>query len=86
MWTYIFLERDRFTNYDYLNPCSTFNEKAVKILKEIPKTSPFGLQEWRKFFYKWCEFGHQVYQKKKIVKPELSINNDNDSDSVGQIG
>ena len=61
MWTYIFLERKSFTNKDYQDPSNTFNDKAAKVLKEIPSTSALGLQEWRKFFYKWCEFGHQVY-------------------------
>lgn len=57
MWTYVMLEKARFTNRFY-NPVATKD-----IIEQIPLTAPFCLQEWREFHFKWSKQSHcVVYQ------------------------
>ena len=55
MWTYILMERMKFLNI-------YFDASCHEVITEIPKVNHFLLEEWRAYFYKWCEFGHtQVF-------------------------
>ena len=57
MWTYVYLEYERFLNPHY--------ENDNRIIDQIPMTSHFCLSEWRSFFYKWSEFGQDAGSFKK---------------------
>jgi len=52
IWTHIMLEKERFTNRLY-------NRRNTQhVIKCIPITSPFCMDEWRELFYKWSEYGY----------------------------
>ena len=55
IWTYVMLERVRFTNR-YYNPIATRD-----IIEEVPLTAPFCFDEWREFFCKWTNKAHNIY-------------------------
>ena len=52
MWTYVLMEKLRFTNKFY-SP-----ENTNEIIQAVSYTAPFAVQEWREFFFKWCEYGY----------------------------
>ena len=55
IWTYILLEKQRFTNR-YYNP-----EATRDIIQQIPLTAPICMQEWREFLFKWSQKSHNLY-------------------------
>ena len=55
IWTYILLERERFTNKYY---CP---EHTKGVIDQIPITSHFCLKEWRELYYKWSPRGYDSY-------------------------
>lgn len=55
MWTYVMLEKARFTNR-YYNPTATRD-----IIEQIPLTTSNCMQEWREYLYKWSYKSHNVY-------------------------
>ena len=61
MWTYVLMEKLRFTNKFY-SP-----ENTNEIIHAVPLTAPFAVREWREFFFKWCEFG-QCSQNPNITQ------------------
>jgi len=66
MWTYILNNRPRFTNKYY----SEHDNENINggIIKSIPITEPHCLNEWREFFYRWCEFGYQAKSRGNNVQ------------------
>lgn len=57
MWTYVMLEKGRFTNR-YYNP-----EATRGIIEQIPLTAPICLQEWRELLFKWSTNGYNRYHQ-----------------------
>lgn len=49
MWTYVMLERRRFTNKFY-NPVATRD-----IIEQIPLTAPICMHEWHEYLFKWSQ-------------------------------
>jgi len=57
IWTYIYLERERFTNKFY-NPLQT-----KEVVEQIPLTAHFTLKEWREWHFKWAARGYDTYNQ-----------------------
>jgi hypothetical protein len=55
IWTYVMLEKPRFTN-KYYNP-----EATKDIIEQVPLTAPFCMQEWREHLYRWSRKSHNCY-------------------------
>ena len=53
--TYILINKSQFLNTAY-DEDMNFNLNHG-VINQIPVTSHFCLEEWREFFYKWCEWG-----------------------------
>ena len=57
IWTYVLLERERFTNKFY-SPTTTQD-----VIEQIPVTAHFALKEWREFHFKWTTRGYDSYNQ-----------------------
>lgn len=55
IWTYVLLNKHRFTNRFYDEHASP------KIIPEIPVTSAFSVNEWRELHFKWTTNSRNIY-------------------------